>query len=154
MVIRRYMPSDCREMAELFYHTVHMVNAKDYTNEQLNAWSDGSVDLEEWNRSFLAHFTVVAIENGRIAGFGDIDKTGYLDRLYVHKDYQRQGIATAICGELEQAFDTDKITVHASITAKTFFENRGYLVIRKQQVVRKGILLTNYIMEKAAWACD
>ena len=148
MDIRRYEPSDCKHLAELFYQTVHCVNAKDYTEAQLNAWADGSVDLAEWNESFLDHYTVVAILNGIIAGFGDIDHTGYLDRLYVHKDYQSQGIATAICNELEQAFDVDKITVHASITAKPFFEHRGYKVLKEQQVVRKGIFLTNYIMEK------
>lgn len=31
MFIRRYMPEDCRDMSELFYGTVHSVNAKDYT---------------------------------------------------------------------------------------------------------------------------
>ena len=38
-----------------------------------------------------------------LVGFGDIDKTGYLDRLFVHADYQKKGIATAICNRLEQA---------------------------------------------------
>jgi putative acetyltransferase len=32
--------------------------------------------------------------------------------------------------------------------SKTFFEKRGYKVIKEQQVVRKGIYLTNYLMEK------
>lgn len=34
MVIRRYKPLDCRALAELFYNTVHIVNAKDYAKEQ------------------------------------------------------------------------------------------------------------------------
>ena len=38
MFIRAYQPDDCRELAELFYHTVHTVNAGDYTEEQLDAW--------------------------------------------------------------------------------------------------------------------
>ena len=41
------------------------------------------------------HEMVVTVEQGEIVGFGDIDKSGYLDRLYVHKDHQREGIATA-----------------------------------------------------------
>ena len=36
MVIREYKPADCRALAELFYETVHSVNARDYTEEQLN----------------------------------------------------------------------------------------------------------------------
>ena len=55
-----------------------------------------------------------------------MDDTGYLDRLYVHKDYQGQGIATAICDALEQhALEQHTLvqTFHtaASITARPFF---------------------------------
>ena len=148
MIIREYMPADCKEITELFYNTVHSVNARDYTVEQLNVWATGEVDLQKWNASLMEHYSLVAVENGAIVGFGDIDKTGYLDRLYVHKDYQRQGIATAICDKLENAVDCSRIVTHASITAKPFFEKRGYRTLQEQQVERKGVLLTNYIMEK------
>lgn len=46
---------------------------------------------------FCKHYTVVAVENNIIVGFGDIDKTVYFDRLFVHKDYQNQGIASDYC---------------------------------------------------------
>lgn len=147
MKIRNYKPSDCKEMAELFYHTIHTVNAKDYTEEQLNVWATGQVDLEKWNQSFLEHYSVIAVEGERITGFGDIDKTGYLDRLYVHADYQNQGVATAICDALEQTA-RGNITTHASITARPFFEKRGYKIIKEQQVERQGIFLTNFVMKK------
>lgn len=149
MMIRRYDSLDCKCLAELFYQTVHTVNAKDYTREQLDVWATKSIDLEEWNRKFLEHFTVVAVEDDRIVGFGDIDETGYLDRLYVHQDYQGRGIASALCEKLEGAVQKDKITVHASITAVPFFQSRGYEIIKEQQVIRQGVSLTNFVMEKS-----
>lgn len=148
MIIRKYETSDCKELVELFYNTVHYINAKDYTEEQLNVWATKDMDLEKLDQSLLLHFSVVAVENEVIVGFGDIDKNGYLDRLFVHKDYQGKRIATAICNILEQTVTSGKITTHASITAKQFFEKRGYKVMKKQLVNRQGILLTNYIMEK------
>ena len=148
MQLRRYKQSDCRELAELFYKTVHTVNAADYNNEQLNAWATGHVDFEAWNKSLLEHYSIVAVDNGIIVGFGDIDQTGYLDRLYVHADYQGRGIATAICNKLEQSV-SGKIVTHASVTAKPFFEKRGYKVIKEQSVERQGVFLTNFVMEKA-----
>lgn len=148
MIIREYRPSDCREIAELFYNTVHTVNAADYSKPQLNAWATGKVDLEKWNSSFQEHNSFVVIEDEIIVGFGDIDKTGYLDRLYVHKDYQGKGVGRMLCAKLEQMASGGKITVHASITAKPFFEKRGYKLIKKQEVERQGIFLTNFIMEK------
>ena len=148
MQLRRYKQSDCRELAELFYNTVHTVNAADYNNEQLNAWATGHADLEAWNKSLLEHYSIVAVDNGIIVGFGDIDQTGYLDRLYVHADYHGRGIATAICNKLEQSV-SGKIVTHASVTAKPFFEKRGYKVIKEQSVERHGVFLTNFVMEKA-----
>ena len=148
MQLREYKPADCEQLAELFYNTVHSINAKDYAEEQLNVWATGRVDLKEWNRSFLKHKTIVAIENNKIVGFGDIDESGYLDRLYVHKDYQGMGIASAICDELEYSVNGKQITTHASITAKSFFQDRGYRIIQEQEVIRQGISLINYVLEK------
>lgn len=148
MIIRKYKTEDCAEICELFYNTVHCINAKDYTKKQLDVWATGSVDLKQWDKSFCEHLTIVAKINNVIIGFGDMDKTGYLDRLYVHKDFQNQGIATAICDELEKSINANKFTTHSSITAKPFFEKRGYREIKEQQVIRGGIELTNYVMEK------
>lgn len=147
VIVRKYEPSDCRELSELFYNTVHTVNARDYRKEQLSVWATGTVDLERWNKSFQDHYTFVAVDQGMITGFGDIDKTGYLDRLFVHKDYQRKGVATAICDKLEQMAQGDVVT-HASITARPFFEKRGYKVVKEQKVERQGITLTNFVMKK------
>ena len=68
--------------------------------------------------------------------------------MFVHKDYQGQGIASAVCDEPEKAVNTKTITTHASITAKPFFERKGYKVVKEQQAVRDGIALKNYLMEK------
>ena len=114
---------------------------------KLDVWATGEVDLEKWNQSLQEHYSIVAVDNEIIVGFGDVDKDGYLDRLFVHADYQGKGIATAICKQLEQAVE-GKITTHASITAKPFFEKRGYKVMKKQEVERQGIFLTNFVMEK------
>ena len=148
MQLREYRPSDCKQLAELFYQTVHSVNSKDYTKEQLNVWATGKVDLGEWNCSFLKHKTLVAVANGKIVGFGDMDDTGYLDRLYVHKDYQHKGVASKICDALESSSKGKAFITHASITAKPFFQYRGYRVVKEQKVIRQGIALTNYVMEK------
>lgn len=148
MQLREYMTSDCDQLARLFFQTVHSVNAKDYTKEQLDVWATGNVDLNRWDMSFKEHYTIIATDNGEIVGFGDIDSSGYLDRLFVHKSHQHRGIATAICDELESSVTGKKIITHSSITAKPFFEKRGYRVKKEQTVVRNGISLTNFIMEK------
>lgn len=148
MKIREYKSSDCNTIADLFYDTVHCINAKDYTKDQLNVWATGNVDIDEWDKSFLNNYTLVAEENGIIIGFADISNEGYLDRLYVHKDHQNIGVATALCDRLEKTYSVEYITTHASITSKSFFQKRGYKVIKKQFIERNGVVLINYIMKK------
>ena len=148
MELRIYRSGDLLSITRLFYDTVHTVNAADYTPRQLDAWADGHPDLEAWDRSFRAHHTLVAVEGGILVGFGDMAPDGYLDRLYVHHTFQRRGIASQLCRALEAAVGAPVLTVHASITARPFFERQGYRTLAEQQVECHGVPLTNYRMEK------
>ena len=154
MRLRPYRSGDCPVLGELFRQTVLGVNCRDYTPEQLAAWTGGA-DLAAWDRSFLLHTTLVAeAEDGAVVGFGDLDPNGgmegsaYLDRLYVHRDHQGEGIATALCDALEGSVPGRRVLTHASVTARPFFLRRGYRVLREQQVVRMGVTLTNFVMER------
>lgn len=151
MKLQKYKSQDCSVLAELFYDTVHSLCIRDYTTSELNAWATGSIDLSSWDKSFLENHTIVARVSDNIVGFGDMDCTGYLNRLYVHKGYQGEGIATAIVSKLSTELynnDIKLLTVHSSITAKTFFEKLGYITTRKNIVIRSGIEITNFIMTR------
>lgn len=69
MFIREYQSADCKELTEIFYNTVHTVNAKDYTKAQLDVWATEQVDLEKWNQSLQEHFSIVAVDSDVIVGF-------------------------------------------------------------------------------------
>lgn len=154
MILRKYKSDDCINLLNLFYDTVRTVNRKDYNNKQLSVWAPDNYIEEKydiWQKSLSENFTIVAEINEEIVGFGDMESTGYLNRLFIHKDYQHKKIASAIVKELEEY--AAKICIYtiiteASITAKSFFERLGYTLIKEQQVERKGIFLTNYVMKK------
>lgn len=148
MVIRKYIDADCPILAKLFFDTISNVNLGDYTLEQIEAWASGVKKLSELNERFLNSYTLVVEEAGKIVGFGNITSDGYLDMLYVHFDFICQGVGSKILKELEKAFEFKKIVTHSSITAKPFFIKRGFKEVKKQQVERNGILLTNYVLEK------
>ncbi len=46
LTLRKYKSEDCPILAQLFYDTVHTINAADYTEEQLNVWATGTVVIE------------------------------------------------------------------------------------------------------------
>lgn len=153
MKLRKYQKEDCLKLLKLFFDTVRNVNIKDYTQEQIAVWApDNYIEekYERWSRTLKENFTIVAEINGEIVGFADIASSGYLDRLFVHKDYQKIGIASALLNEIfnyAHKHNIKKITTEASITAKPFFEKHNFIVIQKQQVEIDGIFLTNFLME-------
>ena len=152
--LRLYRPQDLEGLIQLFYETVHGVNLGDYSPAEVDAWvpSPESVDRAAWGESLAAHYTVVAEREGQLLGFGDMDSTGYFDRLYVHRDFQGRGVATSIAHALEgfaHGLGAQRVTVHASRTARPFFERRGYRMLYAQQVERRVVLLENFAMELA-----
>ncbi|MCI8367486.1 MAG: GNAT family N-acetyltransferase [Eggerthellaceae bacterium] len=147
MLIRAYSPEDAEATAQLFRETIREVCKDDYTPGQLRAWVSGCDDLDAWSASLLANGALVAEEDGRIVGFGDIDETGYLDRLFVHKDHQGEGVGAALCDALE-ALAPGSVSTYASITARPFFETRGYMIVCENIVARDGERLVNYLMKK------
>ena len=148
-MIRAYCERDAAALAQLFYESVHAVAAADYTPAQLAAWVAAPPKVEGWAASFEGRCCLVAELEGEIVGFADMDlESGYLDRLYVHKDYQRQGIATALCDALEALAAGMRLTVAASLTARPFFEQRGWQVVKKQALCRDRVWLENFWMEK------
>ena len=151
MTVRKYLSKDCEKTVELFYNTIHSVNATDYTETQLNAWAPKDMDLSEWDNKLLNNYSVIVEKDDMIIGFGVAEETGYFDLLYIHKNYQGIGAATLIADDIEEYVyrkGIQSITTAASITAKPFFEKRGYLVLQEQNVECRSQYFTNFKMKK------
>lgn len=145
--IRKYIERDIDKVIVLFKDSVVSTCKNDYSKEAIDAWTQ-CFDEDRLDKIFLENYSIVATIDNEIVGFGDINiKNSYLNCLYVKPTYQRQGIATLICDELEKQVDS-RIDVHASITALNFFLKRHYDLINKQEVVRNGVKLTNYVLKK------
>ena len=151
MEFREYKNTDLHAVMDLFYVTVHEVYKNDYSEEQLDAIAPKDANEYHWEKSLEKNHTIVVEEDDKLIAFGNIGKTGYLDRLYVHPDYLRKGIASKLVEELEEyakKHGSHVINVTSSITSKAFFESKGYAVIEEQINERRGERLLRYLMEK------
>ncbi|MEC2076285.1 GNAT family N-acetyltransferase [Metabacillus fastidiosus] len=154
MMIMKFKETDTEDMVSLFYETVHSVNLNDYSQTEVDAWApkeEKELTISSWKVSLGQNITFVAKANDTLVGFSDMTHDGYLNRLYVHKDYQGQGIAMALVDKLEseaKKLNLLNISTDASITAKPFFEHRGYTIVCSQTVERKSVKLTNFKMIK------
>jgi putative acetyltransferase len=149
ITVRPFRADDIPALFELFHGTVHRVNSRDYTPEQLRAWAPGEIDAARW-ATLAARYAVVAECEGRVAGFADLEPDGHVDRFFVHADHQGRGVGAAMMRAiLEEAGRTGvtRLFAEASITARPFFERHGFTVLADQQVVVRGVPLTNLRME-------
>jgi putative acetyltransferase len=148
---RQASASDLREMQQLFVEAISAVCSTDYNETQIQAWTSGITDTDRWLDRLQHQFVLLATIKNQIVGYGTLKEANYIDLLFVHKDFQSQGIATAIYHELEEKAKisgSDHITSDVSITAKPFFEKHEFKVLKEQQVERMGVKLTNYKMKK------
>lgn len=151
IIIRTFQKEDLETVLQLFYETVHTVNARDYNELQLQAWAPKRLDRERWLQSLEKNICYVAEYRGVIVGFGDYNDEYYIDRLFTHKDYQGKGIASYILQKLEKEaanLGHGDIYTEASITAKSFFERKGFICIKEQKKQHNGQIFINYVMKK------
>lgn len=151
MKIRKAELGDITQLKELYYDTITTVNAADYSKEQIEAWASTADRTESLaNRIKSQYFLVSETEDGVITGFSSLEDDGYLDLMYVHKDFQRKGVASELLNKIREKaaeLNVEAITTEASITAKPFFAKNGFEVTEEQKVFINYIGLTNYKMK-------
>ena len=150
--LRPRIGQDIGEMRELFIATVLQVNVRDYTQEEAADWASCGDSPEHWAGLLARNSFIGAFDSQDVlVGFASMNAGGHLHSLFVHKDWQGKGVATALLSEVEgMAREYGVRTVHteASITARPFFEKRGYRVVKEQRVKANRLYMTNYMMEK------
>lgn len=149
--IRRAHTSDLAEMQQLFSETISTICKDDYDPEQLEMWISSVENKDRWIDKIKEQYFIVAERDNKMVGYGSLDNGAYLDFMYVHKDFQRQGIAQSLLSELENEArnkGASEITSDVSKTARIFFERNGFRAKKENIVQIKGIEIINYKMTK------
>ena len=151
-IIRPLNERDIPQMRELFVSTVLNVNIRDYTGEEAEDWASCGESIERW-KYLLSHHVYFGVfdVDGNLTGFSSMNRDGYMHSMFVHKDRQGTGIATALLSEAERiasGYGVSEMTSEVSITARPFFEKRGFRVVRAQKQRANRLVLTNFLMRK------
>lgn len=150
-IIREGNQQDLSEMLLLFQDTITTVCQQDYNTVQLEAWKSGAEHKERWLNVIKEQYVLIAESENKMVGFCTLDRENYIDLLFVHKDYQHQGIASQLYKWIEKKalhLNQKFLTADVSKTAKPFFESIDFKVIQEQTVTVKGVDLINYKMKK------
>ncbi|MBX4930918.1 GNAT family N-acetyltransferase [Rhizobium bangladeshense] len=150
IVIRPYAPGDVDATIEIFLRAIREVSSHDYSAAQIEAWARVE-DRALWAERRISRPGWIAEIDGQPVGFSDLTGDGCLDMMFVHPDFQGIGVATRLLRRAEKEalrLGFRRVYTEASITARPFFESKGFRVMTGQIVEKRGQSLENFLMEK------
>ena len=150
--IRDYRPEDVQALANIYYNTIHRINIQHYTEEQVDVWAPTtSLETEGWAKKFPRTKPIIATVGDEIVGFAEFEPNGHIDCFYCHHEWIGKGVGSALMKEILARAKNNHahlIFAEVSITAKPFFEKWGFRIVTQQTIIRKGVELTNFKMER------
>ena len=133
MRIRLARDEDYAAIARLHRQTIRNINSKDYTKDQINAWS-ARTNAQRFRSNANKCKRWVAVQDNKVVGFCDHSLDGEFWGLYVHKDFIGKGIGSRLLKVAEDSLKKmgfKKVHLKATVTAKEFYKRNGYKVIKK-----------------------
>lgn len=147
----QYYNGEYKEIAEIFRDAVHQIAKIYYTEEQVNAWCPLIINYEWWKWRCELKRPFLYWDSDIIAGFIEFDDGGHIDCHYVRSEYNRKGIGGILLRHVLNIADNlnqEKTFVEASHVAKGLYLKHGFIVVRDNEVMRRGVILNNWIMER------
>jgi GNAT superfamily N-acetyltransferase len=148
--IRDVRADDAGAIIEIFRSSVRNIARRDYTQEQVLAWAPDEIDIAGWE-GYATRRAFIAEDEKGPAGFADLEDDGHVEMMYVHPRYQGKGVASALLSHLEsvaRSLGVQELYTEASITARLFFERRGFQLVEQQLVSTRGQNFINFRMKK------
>jgi putative acetyltransferase len=153
MLIRPFEPGDAEALAALFHASVRQVGIRDYSAEQVAAWSPSPPDPTNYvGRSQKDRIFLVAVsDEGELIGYGDLEPNGHIDHLYCRPNVVGTGVGAALYDAIEvvaRESGIGTLFVEASEAARRLFERKRFLVERRNDFELNGVMIHNYQMRK------
>lgn len=149
--IRRFRVGDAPALYQVHFSAVHRIAAHDYTPEQLHAWAPREPDPHAWARRMQDTNPFVVECSGDIAGYADLQPSGYIDQFFVSADHPRQGVGRLLMEHIHAEAarcGLTALTSDVSRTAQPFFAHFGFHIVEQRLPVRHGVTIPNARMHK------
>jgi len=151
MEIRNYAKEDAADLWRIYFGAIRYVCCRDYSDEQIRAWAPDDFDQELWAKRIEKIHPNVAVLEGQIVGYADLQDDGLIDHFFVDSRFQRQGVGHALMSTLlgnARTMQMPKLYSYVSKTAKEFYLSYGFVVVETNTETIRGVELTNYLMEQ------
>lgn len=149
--VRRFRTGDEAALHAVHHAAIHRIASRDYTPEQLNAWSSSDHDALAWARRMQDIRPFVAELAGAIVGYADVQPSGHIDHFFVSPDFARQGVGSLLMQQIHEEAARQgiaELTSDVSLTAQPFFARSGFEIAEQRFPVRAGVTIPNALMRK------
>lgn len=151
MQIRDFHAGDAPALRGVFESAIHGTARRDYSRQQADAWAPRTHDTEAWAARMLSLAPFVALVDGRIAGYADLQANGCIDHFYVAAEAGGQGVGSALMRHIlarAEVLSLAELTSNVSLTAQPFFARFGFEVEAQRVVTVGGVALCNAAMRR------
>ncbi len=153
--IRRASHQDADGIVKAHIQSIREVCNKDYSPEQIAAWSGRKFKAELWQQTIDRDYVWVVEANATIQGFGHFavmsDEMGEVMGLYFIPTAIGQGLGKGLFSLIlakAKEHNLKKINLHATITAKAFYEALGFYQSGSDDTIEmQGVAIPCYPME-------
>lgn len=143
--------TDLSSVIEIYTASIRTLAAPYYSAEQIAAWAPVPPDSARWQERLSHLHTIIAEADGVLVGFASYTDEGYLDFLFTRPGFARRGVATSLYQSVEsmlRAATVPRVTTHASLAARPFFDRHGFQVDAEESVECRGVYLRRFAMHK------
>lgn len=151
--LRPYRADDAPALADIYRRSVRALGPRDYSPRQVEAWAALAPDPEALHaRLSDGRTALVAVgDDDRPVGFGDLERDGHIDLLYVAPEAAGTGLGRTLVGALEAAAreaGVERLHLEASAGARRLLERMGFRVLHRRALVIGDVPIHNFAMEK------
>ncbi len=130
--IRRFQPGDEHTLVPLIHRCLRETNRHDYDDDAIAYWVSVYTPAHVAELAQKAHMFVLVEDDvllGTCSAVHTAAAEGAIEALYVLPDCQREGLASKLLATAERdlfAAGALTIWIDSSITARTYYEEKGY----------------------------
>jgi putative acetyltransferase len=149
--IRRYVRGEEAALFSVYFTAIHLVACRDYTTEQVEAWAPRDLDVALWQKKIREIKPFVAVLDGELAGYADVQVNGYIDHFFVSGHHPRRGIGSALMTRIIEEARLLRIAVLTSAvsrTAQPFFARFGFSIVEQRHPQVRGVVVPNALMSR------
>ena len=149
MVIKTATINDAKEMHRIHTSAVRTVCKDFYTEKQIEAWLEGR--SPEGYEGIKKGEMYVVKDGGKVVGFGHAIP-GEVVAVFVDPTFHKKGIGKLLLdyGLKIALKNHNKVKVESTINAESFYKKHGFVKIKDDVCMRRGVEIPIIVMEYSA----